>query len=384
MESNVAVPIPPVGAPLRRLSVVIASYNYERFVGDAIDSALSIDWPDIEVIVIDDGSTDGSRAVIERYGSRIRRHDQANHGHLEVYNVGFGMSTGDAILFLDADDVAAPDLMRAVEAVWHPGVSKVQFQMRSVDADLRPTGSCFPQYPKQASGEDVRRWMRATSTYPTAPGSGNVYSRWFLQMIFPLSSRWGRSGDSCCIAAAPLHGDVVTIPLPLMNYRVHGANAAAMASYQPGRFGRELQRAIDRYRYADEIGRSVGHLIALDAWRISLHALPYRIPSWRLDRAEHPVPSDGRLVLLHDLFRGWRQPQGVPGPVAAALVLWGCAVLFAPRGLAMRLALWRHVPQARPRLIGHLLARFGIVRDGSADARLPIRMPRAGPAASGQ
>ena len=54
-----------------RLSVVIPNYNYARFVGDAIDSALGLDWPHVEVIVVDDGSTDGSRAVIEAYGPRI-------------------------------------------------------------------------------------------------------------------------------------------------------------------------------------------------------------------------------------------------------------------------------------------------------------------------
>ncbi len=352
----------PQDGRLRRLSVVIPIFNYERFVADAIDSALSLDWPDVEIIVVDDGSTDGSRAVIERYGDRIRRHYQSNRGQFEAYNVGFAMSTGDAVLLLDADDVAAPGLMLAVEAVWHPRVSKVQFQMRAVDAELKPTGTFFPQYPSDHSPHNARDWMLATSTYPTAPGSGNVYSRWFLQKIFPLSGVWGRAGDSCCIAAAPLLGDVVTVPEPLVSYRVHGANSGALSRLQPGRFAAEVRRAIDRYRYAGTIGKPAGQCIASDAWRISLHTLPYRIPSWRLESSAHPVAGDGRLALVVDLWRGWRQPQGVPARAATTILLWGCVVLFAPRAIAMRLALWRHVPQSRPQIIGRTLARLGVVR----------------------
>ncbi|MCU0774795.1 MAG: glycosyltransferase family 2 protein [Ideonella sp.] len=55
---------------LRRLSVVIPNFNDGRFLAQAIDSALALDWPDVEVIVVDDGSTDDSRDLIERYGAR--------------------------------------------------------------------------------------------------------------------------------------------------------------------------------------------------------------------------------------------------------------------------------------------------------------------------
>lgn len=349
---------------LRRLSVVIPSYNYERYIADAIDSALALDWPDVEVIVVDDGSTDRSRAVIDRYGDRVRKHYQPNQGQREAYRVGFAMSTGEAVLFLDADDLAAPSLARAVDAVWHPQVSKVQFQMLAVDAAGRPTGTCFPQYPADSSAGDVLDWMCATSTYPTAPGSGNVYSRWFLAKIFPLMAGAGEdpSGDSYCIAAAPLMGDVISVPLALVSYRVHGANHGAMSGLQPGRLGREVERAIGRYRFADSIARRQGQKIQPDAWRISLHTLPYRIPSWRLDPKLHPVRGDSRLTLLTDLWRAWRRPQGVPARAATTIFLWGCAVLFAPRAIAARLTLWRHVPQARPQVIGRSLARFGIVR----------------------
>ena len=66
--------------PPPRLSVVIANWNYAQYLGAAIDSALGLDWPDVEVVVVDDGSSDGSRAVIASYGDRVRAIYQANAG----------------------------------------------------------------------------------------------------------------------------------------------------------------------------------------------------------------------------------------------------------------------------------------------------------------
>lgn len=95
------------------VSVIIPNYNYEDFVGAAIESALGVDWPDIEVIVVDDGSTDHSRAVIERYPDRIRAiFLQKNAGRVVACNLGFARSRGEVVMFLDSDDMLHPSTMR--------------------------------------------------------------------------------------------------------------------------------------------------------------------------------------------------------------------------------------------------------------------------------
>lgn len=63
-----------------KVSVIIPNFNYADYISDAIDSALGLDWPDVEVIVVDDGSTDHSRRVIEAYGSRITAMFKENTG----------------------------------------------------------------------------------------------------------------------------------------------------------------------------------------------------------------------------------------------------------------------------------------------------------------
>jgi glycosyltransferase involved in cell wall biosynthesis len=94
-----------------RFSIVIPTYNYGRFVGRAIDSALAQDGGDYEVLVVDDGSTDDTPAVLQRYAGRIRacRHD--NRGAAATRNRAAELAAGEWLLFLDADDRLLPDAL---------------------------------------------------------------------------------------------------------------------------------------------------------------------------------------------------------------------------------------------------------------------------------
>jgi glycosyltransferase involved in cell wall biosynthesis len=75
-------------------SVIIANHNYEAFLRQAIDSALAVDWPNLEVIVVDDGSTDRSSEIIESYGSRISAACLPKSSQLDARNHGFGIFAG--------------------------------------------------------------------------------------------------------------------------------------------------------------------------------------------------------------------------------------------------------------------------------------------------
>src|ERR1700733_15203748 len=93
-------------APL--VSVLIPCYNAEKFIGETIESIMRQTWPEIEVIVVDDGSQDGSTRVIERFaGGKLIR--QANLGAAAARNRAYNTSTGGYIQFIDADDLIEPD-----------------------------------------------------------------------------------------------------------------------------------------------------------------------------------------------------------------------------------------------------------------------------------
>src|SRR4051812_15580158 len=91
-----------------KLSIIIVNYNYGDYVGAAIDSALAVDWPDKEIIVADDGSTDNSREIILSYGDRIVPLFLCNGGRNSASNKAFERSSGDIITFVDSDDILFP------------------------------------------------------------------------------------------------------------------------------------------------------------------------------------------------------------------------------------------------------------------------------------
>jgi glycosyltransferase involved in cell wall biosynthesis len=343
------------------VSVVIPNFNYARYVAQAIESALALDWPDVEIIVVDDGSTDDSREVLARYQDRATIVHQENGGQIAACNTGFARSRGNVVVFLDSDDVLHPSVIREAASVWRSGLSKVQFQMRVIDAEGRPTGAFLPQFRVVPTSEDVQQWVMTAASYPTPPGSGNVYSRRYLKKIFPLSGE-DRAADSYCLAAAPHLGDVVTVAKPLVDYRVHGSNDGAMAKLDARRFAHEVKRAQARYRYADSLRGGAYLPKSPAALNRSLTLLPYRLASLKLAPAEHPIPRDSSWKVLRDLTLACCTPQGVSRRARAALCVWSLSVAVAPKPLGGQIALWRFSSGSRPELVKRALRALDVVK----------------------
>lgn len=87
------------------ISVIIPVYNGERYLGEAIESVLGQSWHPLEIIVVDDGSTDGSANVAASFGRQVRYYFQPNAGPGAARNLGVRMAKGDLLAFLDADDL---------------------------------------------------------------------------------------------------------------------------------------------------------------------------------------------------------------------------------------------------------------------------------------
>jgi glycosyltransferase involved in cell wall biosynthesis len=127
----------PGDAPL--VSVIIPAYNCARFIREALDSALAQDYPALEVIVVDDGSTDDTGAILDSYGARIRLLSQPNRGCAAARNAGVAHARGKYIAFLDGDDV------------WRP--SKISYQMRALGkAGYKLAYSRFIVWHQEADG----------------------------------------------------------------------------------------------------------------------------------------------------------------------------------------------------------------------------------------
>ncbi|NER50095.1 MAG: glycosyltransferase [Symploca sp. SIO1A3] len=96
------------------VSILINNYNYGRFLSEAIDSALKQSYSNIEVIVVDDGSTDNSQEIIKSYGEKIVPILKQNGGQASAFNAGFAASGGEIICFLDSDDLWKTDKVAEV------------------------------------------------------------------------------------------------------------------------------------------------------------------------------------------------------------------------------------------------------------------------------
>ncbi|HXA18216.1 MAG TPA: glycosyltransferase family A protein [Thermoanaerobaculia bacterium] len=98
----------PGNCTVTTISVIIPTYNYGRFLCDAIDSALAQTCPALEVIVVDDGSTDDTPRILADYGGRIRVIHQKNLGVSAARNAGITAARGEYLSFLDSDDIWRP------------------------------------------------------------------------------------------------------------------------------------------------------------------------------------------------------------------------------------------------------------------------------------
>jgi len=211
-------------------SVVITCFNYERWVGDAIGSALAQTHRPLEVIVVDDGSTDGSREVIESYGDAVRAVFKENGGSTSALNAGFAAAQGDLVCFLDADDALdSGAIAQAAAALSDPEVVKVHWPLREVDADGRPTGDIRPRSPL-AQG-DLRGTVVADGpeSFTWVATSGNAYRRSLLERLMPAPEHGDERGraahtDAYLATLTPLFGRTARLDGPHGSYRVHGAN----------------------------------------------------------------------------------------------------------------------------------------------------------------
>jgi hypothetical protein len=283
--------------------VIIISHDYERFLGEAIASALDQPGAETEVIVVDDGSTDGSRALIESFGDRLRAIFQANAGQAAAQNAGFAASSGAAVIFLDADDRLLAGAARSILATLEdPGVAKVHWSMPIIDAEGRRTGEL--QDPELAEGDLRRRFFEdgplSDATMPSPPASGNAYARWFLDEVMPIpESVYFRAPDEYLFGLAPAFGPIARIE-PQSLYRIHGANTSLLRPFEKKlSFQREHWETM--VRVGREEARRNGLVPDERAWE--RHAWWPRTAR-AVSAIEAAVPDGERLALIDQTLLG--------------------------------------------------------------------------------
>jgi glycosyltransferase involved in cell wall biosynthesis len=292
-------PGPATSTPPRTLSIVITNRDYAAYLACALTSALGQRGATVQVIVVDDGSTDGSREILARFGDRVRVILLAGEGQRAAFNAGFAACSGDVVLFLDADDKLHDGTAAAVLAAFaaHPGAARVVFRLEVVDAGGRPTGARLPSARMPLPDGDVRRQVLAfPDDLAWPPTSGNAFATWALRRLLPMPVGSERTGaDHHLHSLVGLLGPVVALDRVGGAYRVHGANAHARDHVDVARSRILLHWAYQTYVLVDRLARELGYGPARPR---SVTIAAHRLVSLRLGGPGHPIPGDSRRRAL--------------------------------------------------------------------------------------
>lgn len=218
-----------------RMSVVIPAYNHGRFVGEAVSSVLGQTMADLELIVVDDGSTDDTLAVVESIRDpRLRVIAQPNGGTHAAINTGLRAASAPLLAILNSDDAYEPERLAQTVAVLErePDVALVGSHIQVIDAagtpiavkhgwtDLEPWPLAAPERSFRADS-DPRAALLTENYWSTS--SNFVFRRAHLEQIGAVRPlRYVHDWDLALRLA--LVGRLVLLQRPLLRYRVHERN----------------------------------------------------------------------------------------------------------------------------------------------------------------
>jgi glycosyltransferase involved in cell wall biosynthesis len=212
------------------VSILINNYNYGRFLREAIDSALCQTYPRVEIVVVDDGSTDDSRKIIASYGDRIVPVLKPNGGQASAFNAGLTTSTGDILCFLDSDDIFAAHKVERIVPIFSDdsALGWLFHSMRTFSED--GDGKLLADYSDWAGKQDFRPSVKGGKLrFIAPPTSGLCFHRRLLSRLLPMpeasSVTLGDHYLKFC-AAGLSAGWVLNEPLSML--RIHGHNAYSL------------------------------------------------------------------------------------------------------------------------------------------------------------
>ena len=205
---------------LSTVSVVIPCYNGAAFLREALDSVLAQTRPPLEVIVVDDGSTDDSAAIAESYGPPVRVIRQENQGESVARNRGIDEARGDWIAFLDADDVWKPEKLARQLAAVEPDVVGLHTNLFLFGRETRDRD--FSTVPEEVRYSTVSLATRGT-VHPSS-----VMMRRGVDARFP---EWTRHREDVIFGLELARcGRIKLVPEVLAGYRLHGSAQSARLS----------------------------------------------------------------------------------------------------------------------------------------------------------
>lgn len=209
-------------------SVLINNYNYEAYLEEAIASALNQTYHSVEVVVVDDGSSDDSRRIIKKFGDLVTPVFKQNGGQASAINAGFQACRGEVIFLLDADDCFKPNKVARVIELFeeNPDSGWCFHELEEVNRDGQPV---FKRNRHKITnlevvnlqsvftgGKNFAHWFPATS--------GLGFRRKVLNKVLPMPEEFKVSADALIRLVAIYLSSGILSPEMLATHRQHGRN----------------------------------------------------------------------------------------------------------------------------------------------------------------
>ncbi len=329
------------------VSVCITNHDYGRYLGAAIESVLGQTYPRVELIVVDDRSTDDSRDVIDGYAGRLvpvlleERAGQSAAGW-----AGVQAASGDVVIFLDADDLLDPHICAEVAYAFsrEPELALVQWRLRRIDEEGNVLPRALPPRPGLLPSGDLSEHVLRVRNWYYQLTSGVAYAMWVARRILPADLPAGElhALDHWLNELAPLLGPIRSLDQIGSSHRTHdesfsesfSARDEGTAAWSRRLLGLTLNTHQHVRRLAAERGLRCperGEEVRDPAF------LGWQLLSLALEPERHPFEGDSRLrlaargvtaSLLHPHFP-WRH--------RLKRALWFAAVGTLPRPAVRRI-----------------------------------------------
>ncbi len=332
------------------VSIVTAAYNAAPYLEETIESVLTQGYPRLEYIVLDDGSTDETRAILERYTGRLIWDSHPNIGEARTVNKGFAICHGDPVAVVSADDPLLPGIVEAM-VDWfasHPDVlvAYPDWEMIDENSEVIQHIRTFDY-----SYRDMVRWHHCL------PGPGAFIRRSVIDAVGGRDPRFRYVGDYDFWLHAGVLGPFSRVPQTLARYRHH--EGAASVSKTGAQMAREHMEMTDKLFARPDLPRSIRRL------RREAYSSSHWIAGCVAGNAEPELRRQhwrkAFLYAPHKYFGEYRESRFTPA--------------LAPVLLNGRYRRWVVLGPAQPKLLGNTVR--GKALRAWAYAKLYARVIRA-------
>jgi glycosyltransferase involved in cell wall biosynthesis len=203
------------------VSIVIPVYNDQGYIAASIESVLDQDYPDLELIVVDDGSTDGTPGIVDRYADACRIIHQANRGQSAALDAGWTTARGSLIGYLSSDDLLRRGAISTLVSVLESDPAVLAYPDFGVidAAGVLRNINMVPEY----SASTLYAQLRCL------PGPGALFRRWAYERAGPWRRDLRQIPDLEFYLRLGLEGEFVRVPKVLADFRLH----AGSTTYRP-------------------------------------------------------------------------------------------------------------------------------------------------------